>query len=274
MTAPNDIPIAQRVNTAHIERRSTFNPVARSLRSVPWWGYSLAVVAFFLPLIGSRFLLNSAEPNNTDIVVKAPISTETVVNPTITSTPNTGEQTVPENILGHLAYEEASQDSLRTVGRAYDGYEIKLRPSAAKSYQEMITAAKASGIDLVPISGFRTRAEQEKLFFEISRQRNQNPAERATVSAPPGYSEHHTGYVVDIGDASNPGTNLSPSFERTAAFMWLQQNAAQYSFELSFPPNNSQGVMYEPWHWRFVGDSDSLATFYKSHQLPKKSQIK
>jgi len=22
--------------------------------------------------------------------------------------------------------------------------------------------------------------------------------------------------------------------------------------------------MYEPWHWRFVGDDDSLATFYKA----------
>ncbi|MFN9165469.1 MAG: D-alanyl-D-alanine carboxypeptidase family protein, partial [Pseudanabaena sp.] len=52
-------------------------------------------------------------------------------------------------------------------------------------------------------------------------------------------------------------------FEKTPAFQWLQNNAAKYGFEMSFPPNNPQGVMYEPWHWRFVGDDDSLATFYK-----------
>jgi D-alanyl-D-alanine carboxypeptidase len=49
----------------------------------------------------------------------------------------------------------------------------------------------------------------------------------------------------------------------------LQNNAAQYSFELSFPENNPQGISYEPWHWRFVGDSHSLETFYKAQQLGK-----
>jgi D-alanyl-D-alanine carboxypeptidase len=26
-------------------------------------------------------------------------------------------------------------------------------------------------------------------------------------------------------------------------------------------------VSYEPWHWRFVGDSDSLETFYKAKNI-------
>ncbi|MEM1310980.1 MAG: D-alanyl-D-alanine carboxypeptidase family protein, partial [Cyanobacteria bacterium P01_H01_bin.153] len=44
---------------------------------------------------------------------------------------------------------------------------------------------------------------------------------------------------------------------------WLETNAARYSFELSFPEGNAQGVQYEPWHWRYVGDPDSLETFYQ-----------
>jgi D-alanyl-D-alanine carboxypeptidase len=72
---------------------------------------------------------------------------------------------------------------------------------------------------------------------------------------------------VDIGDAQTPATNLNPNFENTAAFKWLEQNAAYYSFELSFPRNNPQGVSYEPWHWRFVGDRNSLETFYKGEKL-------
>ena len=93
------------------------------------------------------------------------------------------------------------------------------------------------------------------------------PSQRAAVSAPPGYSEHHTGYAIDIGDADVPATNLSPDFENTAAFKWLRENAAYFSFELSFPRDNPQNIMYEPWHWRFVGDRHSLETFYKAREL-------
>lgn len=81
---------------------------------------------------------------------------------------------------------------------------------------------------------------------------------------PPGFSEHHTGYAVDIGDGNAPHTHLEETFADTAAYRWLTAYAARFGFELSFPPNNPQGVMYEPWHWRFVGDSHSLETFYGS----------
>jgi D-alanyl-D-alanine carboxypeptidase len=57
---------------------------------------------------------------------------------------------------------------------------------------------------------------------------------------------------------------LNVSFEETPAFQWLKDHAAFHSFELSFPKDNPQGVSYEPWHWRFVGDRDSLETFYKA----------
>ncbi|GBF81582.1 M15 family metallopeptidase [Aphanothece sacrum] len=173
-----------------------------------------------------------------------------------------------ENILGHLPYPEAPPSELKPI--TPDG-RIKMRINAAKSFRKMQQDSRASGIILTPISGFRTIAEQEYLFFEVKRQRNQETRKRAEVSAPPKYSEHHTGYAVDIGDGNVPGTNLSPSFEQTAAFRWLKNNAAKYSFEISFPKNNPQGVSYEPWHWRYVGDRDSLETFYKARNLQPKS---
>ena len=82
--------------------------------------------------------------------------------------------------------------------------------------------------------------------------------------APPGHSEHHTGYALDIGEAGNGATDLSEQFEKTAAFAWLQKNAPYYSFELSFPKDNQQGVSYEPWHWRYVGDQASLELFHRA----------
>ena len=170
----------------------------------------------------------------------------------------------PENILGHLSYEEAPESELTAVTR--DG-RIRLRKAAAAKLLEMQAAARANGIVLELVSGFRSVEQQDYLFFKIKEQRAQVTTTRAQVSAPPGFSEHHTGYAVDLGDGRVPATRLSITFENTAAFRWLERNAARYSFELSFPKDNTQGISYEPWHWRFVGDRHSLETFYKARNL-------
>lgn len=308
MPTQNDIPVAQRltdtkrspqkqsVSANSSTNTSSNNVVVRSLQSVPWWAYGLAVLAFLSPIVLSTIVssvwsaLNANSQNASTAATEGSTTTEATqpasasaipnVAPFINSSPSAvsnnandnpaanteiiaKESNVPPDLFGHHVYSEAPSNQLRAIGRAADGYEIRLREVAAKNYLSMEAAAKADGVDLVVISGFRTIAEQQQLFFDISKQRNQTPAQRAKVSAPPGHSEHHTGYAIDIGDANVASANLSTSFEKTAAFQWLQNNAAKYGFELSFPMNNSQGVMYEPWHWRFVGDDDSLRTFYK-----------
>ena len=296
MPTQNDIPVAQRVsapNRSPQKQPEKVNSISRSLQLVPWWAYGLAVLAFLSPIVSTRiwFALNANAANQPKEIASLdqslqPVSTQPVPSstqplaiptaPFISATPTVKgndikanpeviakESNSPSDLFGHHAFSEASANKLRTIGRAGDGYEIKLHDAAAKSFLRMEADAKADGVDFVVISGFRTIAEQQELFFEISKQRNQTPAQRAKVSAPPGHSEHHTGYALDIGDGAMPSANLSTSFEKTAAFQWLQNNAAKYGFEMSFPPNNPQGVMYEPWHWRFVGDDDSLATFYK-----------
>lgn len=164
-------------------------------------------------------------------------------------------------LLGHFAYSEAPQKELKPI---VPNSSIKLRKAAAPKFQAMVVAARAKGVVLVPISGFRSTATQQHIFFDVKAQRGQVATKRAEVSAPPGYSEHHTGYAVDIGDGTVLATNLNPKFEKTKAFKWLSANAARFSFEMSFPKKNPQGVSYEPWHWRYVGDRHSLETFYKA----------
>lgn len=169
-------------------------------------------------------------------------------------------QSIERGLLGHLPYNVVPESDLVAI----DGNEnLRMRPAAAKKFQQMQAAARADGIDLVLLSAFRDLQAQDRLFFGVKEQRSQDATKRAEVSAPPGYSEHHTGYAIDLGDGNAPATHLEVEFADTAAFRWLQQNALKYSFELSFPPNNQQGVSYEPWHWRYVGDRDSLETFYK-----------
>lgn len=183
---------------------------------------------------------------------------EVVVAPT----PIASSSPVIENVLGHLAYPEAPAKELKAINSRW-----QLRVPAAKNFLQMQAAARAAGINLVVISAFRSVKDQERIFFDVKQARNQAASKRAEVSAPPGYSEHHTGYAIDIGDGNNPKTNLSQSFENTAAYRWLKNNAARYDFEMSFTPGNAQGVSYEPWHWRFVGDRASLETFYRARNL-------
>ena len=165
-------------------------------------------------------------------------------------------------LLGHFPYPEALVDQLVPVEAG-----IELHRDAALSLDAMRRAAAADGVDLRLLSGYRSQELQKSIFFDVKSERNQTAAERAKVSAPPGYSEHSTGYAVDLGDGADPATNLSAAFERTAAFSWLQDHAASYHFTLSFPAVNSQGVSYEPWHWRFEGSADALRRFEPARRL-------
>ena len=168
-------------------------------------------------------------------------------------------------LLGHFPYREADLDERITFQPG-----IELHIDAAEALDAMMAAAVSDGIDLRLLSGFRSLDLQEEIFFEVASERNQTPEERARVSAPPGYSEHSTGYAVDLGDGWAPETNLSQSFEQTEAFLWLQDHAARYHFVLSFPAGNSQGVLYEPWHWRFEGTADALRSFEAARRFARR----
>lgn len=250
-------------------RRSTNEP-AKSSSSVPLiaiGGLMTGAIA-----LGAAFALwPKGEPTSpTTSSVKSPVvspSAEVLPSATPTPTSAASPEAAPDRVLGHFAYAEAPINELAPI--TANG-SITMRQAAAQSYRKMEAEAAAAGVNLVPISGFRSVAEQNELFFKVKEQRNQAVSKRAEVSAPPGHSEHHTGYALDIGDGDRPDTNLSPSFEDTPAFAWLSANAAKYSFEISFTKGNSQGVSYEPWHWRFVGDRHSLETFYRAqHQKPE-----
>ena len=170
-------------------------------------------------------------------------------------------------LLGHFPYPEAKGAQLVSVAPG-----MKLRRDAADSYLAMQQAAAADGVALSLLSAFRSVEDQQQLFFSIKAQRNQTSLDRARVSAPPGFSEHSTGFAIDLGDSSQPNTNLSPAFTETSAFRWLRNNAARYQFTLSFPQGNPQGVNFEPWHWRYEGSVEALRLFEPAHRLRRASK--
>lgn len=245
----DDIPEARRQTIEVSSQSPRFKPLL-----ITGGGIGMGALAISL---GVLFFLTQKRPSSQR---STPLESESPV--AVTSSVATNGTQSP--LLGHLRYSEAPLDQLTPI--VADG-QIKLRTAAAQAFKEMEAAAQAAGIPLIPLSGFRTIADQTELFFDVKAERSQSPTQRAKVSAPPNRSEHHTGYALDIGDASQPETHLQIRFEQTPTFRWLQTNALKYHFELSFPEGNPQGVSYEPWHWRFVGDTESLETFYDARNF-------
>jgi len=165
--------------------------------------------------------------------------------------------------LGHLPYSQAEQSQLMMIGsyaqKQHQRFEF-MDIEAGKALMQLIYAARDEGVWIVPVSGFRTIEEQKKLFeAQIKRRGSEQAA--ASFSAPPGYSEHATGLAVDLTDGRFPKQDVTLEFEKTDAFRWLTRHAKEFGFQMSFPNNNSQGVSYEPWHWRFVGSPRAAQIF-------------
>ncbi len=191
-----------------------------------------------------------------------PQKANTTPSPTPSVTPSS--ITPPgETKLGHFPYAEGDVNKMIVIGsyaqQEYQRYE-KLAPEAALALMKLIYAARDEGVWIIPVSGFRSIMDQEKLF-KAQIQRLGSPKAAAKVSAPAGYSEHHTGYALDLADGNFPKQDITDKFAQTNAFRWLKIHGKEFGFEMSFPENNPQGVSYEPWHWRFVGSPVAKSIF-------------
>ena len=163
-------------------------------------------------------------------------------------------------ILGHLPYNETPKEKLVLIEPNIEVH-MDMRDSLLKMREE----AKKDGIYLVFLSGYRSINLQKDIFYSLKSIRNQEAAERARVSAPPGYSEHSTGFAIDIGDATQRETDFETDFENTNAFRWLIKNAAKFHFKLSFNKDNKY-IDYEPWHWRYEGSIEALKVFESANR--------
>jgi D-alanyl-D-alanine carboxypeptidase len=129
-----------------------------------------------------------------------------------------------------------------------NGKEHCLVPSAASSWRAMKTSASTDGVVIRIVSGFRTIDRQAEIV-RAKMEKGLSLESILCVSAPPGYSEHHSGRAIDV--TTDDVRPLEQEFAHTDAFRWLSRNADRFGFVLSFPPNNRYGYAYEPWHWCF-----------------------
>ena len=170
------------------------------------------------------------------------------------------EKNQDNRILGHLPYAEIPKEKLVLIEP-----NIEVHIDMRDSLLNMKKKARKDGIYLVFLSGYRSINLQKEIFYSLKSFRNQEAAERARVSAPPGYSEHSTGFAIDIGDATQRETDFETEFQNTDAFKWLIKNAAKFHFKLSFTKDNKY-IDYEPWHWRYEGSIEALKVFESSNR--------
>ncbi|MFI7580726.1 D-alanyl-D-alanine carboxypeptidase family protein [Kocuria kalidii] len=126
-----------------------------------------------------------------------------------------------------------------------------LRPGAAAAARGMLAAARADGVPLRIVSGYRSWTEQAGTYAGWVARKGPEAAD--TVSARPGHSEHQTGLAVDVGDGS--GCDLRVCFADTAAAAWVAEHGPEHGFVVRYPrgEHGTTGYWYEPWHLRYLG---------------------
>ncbi len=125
--------------------------------------------------------------------------------------------------------------------------EIYVTAATRDAFVKMAAAAALDGIEIVVDSGYRSAAYQRQIY-----QRKMGEGDDfydiARGVAPPGYSEHMLGTTLD----------LVPSkwtFSGTPADKWLRENGGEFAIIQSYPQKSDRGFTWEPWHWKYVGDS-------------------
>ena len=156
-------------------------------------------------------------------------------------------------------------EKLTAIEKTYlydESRDHQLHSKVIPFFNKMVSAAKAEGIDLWVVSSYRSFETQAQLkgAYSVTYGSGAN-----TFSADQGYSEHQLGTTIDF-TTKGLGGGLN-GFQSTAAYAWLQEHAQEYGFVLSYPEGNGYYV-FEPWHWRFVGEDladdmhDAGAHFY------------
>ena len=165
---------------------------------------------------------------------------------------------------------EGFEPDLVPISQDYGVEGSQVDSSCRDALIRMIDDCNAEAPRAFVLSSYRTYEYQSNAFrnkvaslVQEGYSQEQAEAEAGTVVAVPGTSEHHLGLAVDVID-----TTLWALEEEQAdlpAQKWLLENSWRYGFILRYPADKIQstGIIYEPWHYRYVGE-ELAATLYTS----------
>ncbi|MBQ9762127.1 MAG: D-alanyl-D-alanine carboxypeptidase family protein [Oscillospiraceae bacterium] len=155
------------------------------------------------------------------------------------------------------------EDYEPTLGSHLDYWQVA--QEALAPLERMLADCKAAGHKAVVVSAYRTNAYQAGLYQRrvqrfLDQGYSQADAEREAAMrvAVPGTSEHELGLALDIVDVDYQ--KLTEKQETMPAQQWLMAHCWEYGFILRYPNEKSEatGIIYEPWHYRYVGTELAL----------------
>jgi len=128
---------------------------------------------------------------------------------------------------------------------------------AQAAFDRMAAAAAEEGLNIYISSGYRPYETQYAIYWREYDQYGFDYVEGST--ARPGYSEHQTGLAFDLN-------TITDDFKDTAEGIWCAQHAHEYGFILRYLEGETDvtGYMYEPWHFRYIGDVELCTDIYNS----------
>ena len=165
------------------------------------------------------------------------------------------DQYVPEQ-FGFLnqTLSETDVQTSYSVNRSYDGaVDIRI----AQALVDMCVAAKEEGLSVYLTSCYRSYQSQVENFARVNANNGITDGKDADghyITMPAGCSEHQSGLCADIVDKWY-GTMRAVEQRDKPLQVWLAAHCQDYGFILRFPEGKEDitGVMYEPWHFRYVG---------------------
>lgn len=142
-----------------------------------------------------------------------------------------------------------------------------IEKTAGQAANIMFRAAQEEGIGKFVIDNvYRSPGRQAAMWNKKIRANanyGANPYSNPVKVLPGGKSEHATGLALDVLAKSYRRSNAG--FADTAEGKWLAHNAHKYGFILRYPANKQHitGVIYEPWHIRYVGIEPATQMYEK-----------
>ena len=137
-----------------------------------------------------------------------------------------------------------------------EGSRHLLQAQAAQAYLELKAAAAEAGHQIHVSSAFRDHDTQRQIFLNHSSEpyTDEDVNTVLKLRSIPGYSKHHTGYTVDLGE----GSLTLQTFINSESYTWLAAdnylNAKKHGWIPSYPPDASnQGPDPKPWELNYVG---------------------
>lgn len=172
----------------------------------------------------------------------------------VNSTHTIGEDFRPETFAALSITMDDTDIEENTDGVSSDRCLVDYR--IGEALRDFALACKEAGNPVYLSSGYRSYADQNYLYQrKVSQGYSEDEAK--TIVAYPGTSEHQTGLCCDITDYYRE--TKDSSLENTDTYKWLVENCADYGFVVRYPEDKSgsadsiTGIIFEPWHFRYVG---------------------